>query len=84
MCSNLFKTCSKLVQMCSNVFKCVRKLARQSNDRINEYASKYKKKAKLERAVNRFELRYQNALDEDGCRRSKLKLFIFANMLPFI
>lgn len=60
-----------MVFSASSPYERVRKLARQSNDWINEYASKYKKKAKLERAVNRFELRYQNALDEDGCRRSK-------------
>ena len=74
----------KIIFSASSPYERVRKLARQSNDWINEYASKYKKKAKLERAVNRFELRYQNALDEDGCRRSKLNLFIFSNMSPFI
>ena len=73
-----------MVHLASSPYERVRKLARQSNDWINEYASKYKKKAKLERAVNRFELRYQNALDEDGCRRSKLTMMIISYMSPFI
>ena len=58
----------------SSPYERVKKLARQSRDWIEDYAKMYKKKAKLERAVHRFQTRYQNALDQNGCRRGTLNV----------
>ena len=47
----------------------MKKISRQSRDWINEYANNYKKKPRLERAITRFQSRYQNALSADGCKK---------------
>ena len=36
---------------------------------LREVAPEYKKKAKLDRAITRVDLRYQDALDNNGCRK---------------
>ena len=38
-------------------------------DWLRDVAPDYKKKAKLDRAIQRVDLRYQDALDNNGCRK---------------
>ena len=57
----------------------VKKISRQSRDWINQYADNYKKKPRLERAITRFQSRYQNALSADGCENVRGQLWVEAH-----
>ena len=66
-----------LTLLANSPFDRVRKIGRQSRDWIAQYADNYKKKPRLERAIKRFQERYQNALSADGCKKGKCSVLEF-------
>ena len=63
------KRSNNIVFLAASPFDRILKIGKQTRTWIADFALRYKKKKKLERAANRVELRFQKALDNVGCVR---------------